>query len=142
MSAAAVLRSLHAAGVEVLFEQPDQIRLRGPLTPEVVELARRAKADLLALVRPHTDPHPCACCGKFFFPEPATLCFWCRTPAGINKIRNNPARSAEPGISVDSVDACSAPRAKRACRSCGGGLGNDDPAGGPCWTCRQLRGVP
>lgn len=85
MSAARVLRQLHDSGVEVAFEAPDRIRLRGPLTPELIQLARAAKPDLLALVRPRAQPHACARCGRFFFAEPSTVCFWCRTVKRIDR---------------------------------------------------------
>jgi hypothetical protein len=79
MSGAAVLRRLHDAGVRVRWIEPDRIGLSGPVTPDLVELARAAKAELLALVRPKAEPRPCACCGRFYFAEPTTMCFWCRS---------------------------------------------------------------
>ena len=93
MSAAAVLRRLHDAGVEVVYEEPDNIRLRGPLTADLVELARDAKPELLALVRPSVQAVPCSCCGRFFFHEPVRVCFWCRTRTSIDTIDTNPGEA-------------------------------------------------
>lgn len=141
MSAAAVLRRLHDAGVEVRFEAaPDQIRLSGPLTGELVELARTVKPDLLALIRPRVQVHPCACCGRFFLSEPAAVCFWCRTPKHGDKRDKSPPTLPEDTTSVPSVPAFRGAREIRACPSCGGGLDPTDPEGEVCYTCRRVAG--
>jgi hypothetical protein len=140
VSAAAVLRRLQDAGVEVAFQAPDNIRLHGPLTPELVELARAAKPELLALARPTVQPAPCACCGRFFFAEPATVCFWCRPRKHIDEIDETRADTGDVAGSVNSVNVCAAPCAKRECPSCGGGKGRDDDGGGLCWSCRHVAG--
>jgi hypothetical protein len=139
VSAAAVLRRLHDAGVEVAYEAPDNIRLRGPLTADLVELAREAKADLLTMVRPKVEPTSCTCCGRFFFPEPARMCFWCRSRTSIDTIDTNPTEAAPGGSSVNSVNVCSEPRPKRECPGCGGGMQPADPDG-ECFTCRHVAG--
>jgi hypothetical protein len=140
VSAAAVLRRLHDAGVEVLFEQPDNIRLRGPLTAELVELARAAKPDLLALTRPTVQAVPCSCCGRFFYVEPATVCFWCRPRTDPRNSRKSPPESAEADTSATSAPAYLGPAEKRACPNCGGGLAHNDTGDGPCWSCRRVSG--
>ncbi len=58
--AAGALYRLHTAGVGVLYNDPDGLRLRGRLTPELIALARSVKSDLLALVSPRTEPEACA----------------------------------------------------------------------------------
>lgn len=140
MSAATVLRRLHDAGVEVVYEEPDNIRLRGPLTADLVELARDAKADLLMLVRPAVQAAPCSCCGRFFFHEPARMCFWCSSVTSIDRIDRNPPETGEGGSSVNSVNAYPRLREKRACPGCGGGLQPTDPDGAECFTCRHVTG--
>jgi hypothetical protein len=140
VNGAAVLRQLHDAGVEVVFEAPDQIRLRGPLTPELVELARDAKPELLALAQYRVMVVPCSCCGRFFFAEPATVCFWCRSPIRGDKRYESTCDRAEGDTSVPSVPAFPEPQEKRACPGCGGDLAAADPEDGPCWSCRQVTG--
>jgi len=78
VTAVTALRRLHDAGIEVLYEAPDRIRLRGRITDDLVALARAAKPELLASVRPRVRVYACSCCGRFAFVEPAAVCFWCR----------------------------------------------------------------
>jgi hypothetical protein len=140
VSATAVLRRLHDAGVDVQFQAPDQIVLRGPVTDELIEAARAAKPELLTLVRPRPAAVACACCGRFYFAEPAALCFWCRPRKyGDNRDRSAP-QDGGGTTSVPSVPAFPEPPEKRACPSCGGGLGATDPDGGACWSCRRIHG--
>lgn len=138
MSAVAVLGRLHGAGVEVVYEAPGNIRLRGPLTPELVNLARAAKPELLALVRPGAQPTACACCGRFFLAEPTTVCFWCRSPNHPRNSRRSAEQGDEAGTSATFETATPGPGFSRACASCGGGLQPEDPDGATCWTCRSV----
>jgi hypothetical protein len=146
MTAAGVLEWLLGAGVEVIYDPPDRIRLRGVLTDEMIEAARAAKDELLELVRPRPRVHACACCGRFYFAEPSTICYWCR-PARTKPTRdpeNTLTKPTEPGVtgnSVGFVRVNSGERAgSRACPRCGGGLHRGDPHGAECWSCRRLRG--
>jgi hypothetical protein len=140
VTAAAVLRRLHDEGVEVLFDPPDNIRLRGPLTFDLVELAREAKPDLLALVRPTVQATSCSCCGRFYFAEPSRVCFWCQTRTSIDKSDKSPAEGVESGTSVNSVNVYPEPRTKRECPGCGGGMQPTDPDGAECFSCRHVAG--
>ena len=62
MSAAAILDRLAAAGVRVRLDpaDPDRLRLSPPdrLTPDLLELARQHKADLVTALRECTRPSP------------------------------------------------------------------------------------
>lgn len=138
MSGTAILRRLHDAGVQVQYVEPNNIKLSGPLTHDLVELARGSKSDLLALVRPRVQVQPCACCGRFFFAEPATMCFWCRPGKHGDKRDKSPACEHGGGTSVPSVPTFPGAAEKRTCPSCGGGLDPTDPAGEPCFTCRGV----
>lgn len=146
MTAAGVLEWLLGAGVEVIYDPPDRIRLRGVLTDEMIEAARAAKDELLELVRPRPRVHACACCGRFYFAEPSTICYWCRpahakpTSAPENTLTKG-TKAPAGGTSVGFVRVNSGERAgSRACPRCGGGLHRGDPHGAECWSCRRLRG--
>ena len=95
MSAAAVLHRLHDAGVEVVYDAPDGIRLRGPLTDELVAAARAVKPELLELARPRPAVHACTCCGRFYFAEPAVVCFWCRPRKHPDKTDRSPPEATQ-----------------------------------------------
>jgi hypothetical protein len=140
VSGPAILRRLHDAGVDVAYLEPDQIVLRGPVTTDLVELAREAKDDLLALVRPAVHAAACTCCGRFFYSEPAPLCFWCRSVVHGDRRYKSTADQPEDGTSVPFVPAFPESEEKRACPGCGGGLAAADPDGGPCWSCRRFAG--
>jgi hypothetical protein len=62
VSGATILGRLHAAGVRVRLdpEYPDRLRLSPPsrLTPDLLELARQHKADLVAALRERARPTP------------------------------------------------------------------------------------
>ena len=137
MSAAAVLHRLHAAGVEVLYQEPDSIRLRGPVTDDLVELARSAKPELLAAVRPRIQVYACSCCGRFAFVEPAVVCFWCRAKKAPDTTDRTSGPSADRRGSVGSVRENSRARPEtRVCPSCGGGMHSGDLERGVCFTCQ------
>lgn len=138
MTAAAVLHRLHDAGVEVVFEAPDQIRLRGPLTDELIRLARAAKPELLALVRPRVQVHACTGCGRFHFAEPAPVCFWCRPRKYPDNNDRNATADTTPAGSVSSVRVFPEPQEKRTCPSCGGGMHQTDEPGSECFSCRRV----
>lgn len=141
-----MLEWLLGAGVEVIYDPPDRIRLRGVLTDEMIEAARAAKADLLELVRPRPRVHACTCCGRFYFAEPSTICYWCRpahakpTSAPENTLTKG-TKAPAGWTSVPFVRVNSGERAGlRACPRCGGGLQRSDADGAECWSCRRLRG--
>jgi len=94
MTAAHVLAEMRRAGV-VLIADGDKLRLRAPaavLTPELRELARTHKTELLGVLSGpvgataapvHTAP--CSVCGRFRFNAP-TVCFWCRQQASFRDV--------------------------------------------------------
>jgi len=50
-------------------------RVTGGITPDLVELLRARRAEILVAL----TTYPCAKCGRFAFPRPHTLCYWCRS---------------------------------------------------------------
>ncbi len=86
MSLEALLAELHARGV-VLRAQGESLLVDAPvavITPGIRAELLRLKPDLLARLREprHARVHPCSCCGRFFFAEPAVVCYWCRRKRG------------------------------------------------------------
>jgi hypothetical protein len=83
VSAAALLHRAAAAGVAIRLEPPDGLRVGWPGNPdpELREAILRAKAEILALLGqpPRTLAYLCAGCNRVFFPEPARLCYSCRS---------------------------------------------------------------
>lgn len=78
----ALLASCREAGVLVRLGDAD-LRLRSPMGPppaELLDALRVHKPDVVAYLRDARTAHvhPCACCGRFFFPEPAITCYRCR----------------------------------------------------------------
>jgi len=128
VTAAAALRKLQEAGVEVFYEAPDRIRLRGPISDDLVALARAAKPELIASVRPRVQAYACSCCGRFSFVEPAAVCFWCRRGKLDIRGRTPPGQRVQSNHGRQLVD--------RRCPSCGGGMHSSDPDGAVCFTCR------
>jgi hypothetical protein len=82
MTAPELLAALTALGATVRAVD-DRLRIEAPagtLTPELRTALTERKPDLLALLGEPlvTRAHLCAGCSRFFFPEPARLCYWCR----------------------------------------------------------------
>jgi hypothetical protein len=78
-----LLAALAALGATVTLREPDRLRIEAPpgaLSPELWEALKEQKPVLLTLLRepPRVRAHLCAGCKRFFFPEPAFLCYWCR----------------------------------------------------------------
>lgn len=82
MTATDLLVHLAECGVTVRAVD-DRLRVEAPqgtLTDEIRSALMEQKSALLELLRAplRVRPHLCAGCKQFFFPEPATLCYWCR----------------------------------------------------------------
>ena len=74
----AFLTWLAARGVVIRREGADlraRPRITGGITPDLVELLRARRAEILTAL----TTYPCAKCGRFAFPRPETLCYWCRS---------------------------------------------------------------
>ena len=77
-----LLDHLAAIGATARLEPPDTLLVfpADRLSSEMLEALRGAKHEIIEILRTHAQPrpYPCARCGKFFYPEPALLCYWCR----------------------------------------------------------------
>ena len=74
----AFLTWLAARGVVIRREGADlraRPRTTCGITPDLVELLHARRAEILMAL----TTHPCAKCGRFAFPRPHTLCYWCRS---------------------------------------------------------------
>jgi hypothetical protein len=81
MSAARLIDTLARRGIRISLRGLDGLRLQAPtrvLTPKLLSEIRARKADIMRALRPVVQLHPFTCCGRFFFQEPAVVCFWCR----------------------------------------------------------------
>jgi hypothetical protein len=82
VTATDLLATLAALGVTV-YAVEDRLRIKAPagtLTPELRSALADQKPALLGLLRepPRVRAYLCSGCGRFHFPEPAFLCYWCR----------------------------------------------------------------
>lgn len=74
-----LLDELHAAGAELVLIS-GELRLignRSGISPDLRSRLRAARPELLD----HLRPHPCADCGRFWFREAGTVCYWCAQKA-------------------------------------------------------------
>jgi hypothetical protein len=74
---AGLLDELHRTTRAELVVLKGELRLIGDRSQVSDDLRARLHAVREELLE-HLTPRPCAGCGRFFFPEPNTLCFWCR----------------------------------------------------------------
>jgi hypothetical protein len=79
----ALLDRCRVAGLKIHVERGSTLRLespRGPPPPELLDALRARKAFVVEYLGDAraTHAHPCAGCGRLFYREPATLCYWCR----------------------------------------------------------------
>ena len=82
--AARLIAEWHASGLYVEPRGPDLIRIGPPelLNEEMIESARAAKPALLRILTASEESWPCEWCSRFRFRLP-TICYWCRSAAGI-----------------------------------------------------------
>ena len=82
VSARALLRRCRESGLLVRLDGGElQLRSpKGPPPPHLLDALRANKPALVNYLREARTAHvhPCAACGDFYFPEPATLCYGCR----------------------------------------------------------------
>lgn len=76
-----ILRLAYKMGCRIA-RNGDQLRLLIPPGPGSIptaylEALRAHRSEILEIL----TTHPCAGCGRFAFPEPHTLCYWCRQTA-------------------------------------------------------------
>lgn len=129
MTAVEIIEQCRCAGV-TLTPNGDRVRMRSPHCepePALVEAVRSHKPAILALLAEAANPprvraHWCVGCGAMHFPEPATLCYGCRSvsPRGMGDLGGGvkPLKyfdaNAEPGKIrmktyrelLDEVEAC------------------------------------
>jgi len=74
---AALLDELHGTTGAELVVPKGELRLIGDRSRVSDDLRARLHAVREELFE-HLRSRPCAACGRFFFSEPNTLCFWCR----------------------------------------------------------------
>lgn len=76
MRAVELVAHLHSQGATVALEGAD-LRVRAPahvLTDEIRELLLARKREIIRLL----SSFSCVKCGRFAFPDPDTVCFYCR----------------------------------------------------------------
>lgn len=72
-----LLDRLHDVGGFLVRYPPDRIKLydaAGNVSADLRAELRAHKAELLT----YLQGHPCEKCGRFAFPIPGIVCFWCR----------------------------------------------------------------
>ena len=82
MTARALLERCREAGLQVRLEG-DGLQLRrpaGPPPPDLLHALGSHKGEVVEYLRDARTAHvhPCSVCGRFYFPEPAVICYGCR----------------------------------------------------------------
>ena len=91
MNAQELLRGLREAGARIGLEE-DELVVRAPtgaVPEELVERLREHKQVLIQFLKDRAT-WPCETCGRFAFPEPDLVCYWCGTPQKGGRGREQP----------------------------------------------------
>lgn len=73
-----LIKDLSRVGATINLDG-ENLRVRAPkgvLTEARRDMLRSHKPELVRIL----STYPCVSCGRFSFPEPSTLCYWCAHP--------------------------------------------------------------
>ncbi len=95
LNARALLQKLAELDAAIHMRGDDGLMIQAPagaLTPELKAELTANKAEILAHMHAarQAHAHPCGCCGKFFYREPAVTCYWCRRSETAAKVPRRP----------------------------------------------------
>ena len=88
MSAAVadVLATVAARGLRLRVDDAGELAVFGPLDGALLAALRVNREAIITTLRERAkatpQTAPCANCGKFAFPVPGVVCFWCRRAVG------------------------------------------------------------
>ena len=84
-----IIATVAARGLRLRVDDAGELAVRGPLDDALLSALRANREAIITTLRERaSEPQtaPCAHCGKFAFPIPGVVCFWCRRAVGTRPV--------------------------------------------------------